>query len=749
MKNTQYTIKLAALLLLSAVVASGCGTTNTAATSGTSNSSGTAGATNASGTSGAAAVELASLQADELVAYDEYDDDVSWSAESSTQIALNGSSAAVSGAGASLNGSTVTISAAGTYVLSGKLSGSVVVDAGKDDLVHLVLNGAEISNASGPAIHSKQADKTVLTLAEGTENSLIDGASYANAEEEDAPTAALFSQDDLTINGTGKLTITASYKDGITSKDDLKIVGGTLAITAADDGIAGRDLAAFKGGDIAVEAGGDGVKTTNTAADKGYLVIQDGAFRIHAVNDGLQAENSLLITGGSFDIVTGGGSTKAEKKQESDLMQRGGFGRSRDASAQSSTAATATAEAAENADTASEESESDSAKGLKAGVDLYIQAGTFKLDTKDDAVHSNTNIGISGGELSIAAGDDAIHADQAVLITGGSIKITASVEGIEGADIQIAGGEINLAASDDGINATEGSESETMTVPSGDMPQDPPADMPQAQGQQPDAPGAAGTAAQQGAEQQVTEQQAAGEQATEQQAAGEQATEQQAAGQQAGGMRGPGGMGGGGFGAAGNAKLTISGGTITVNAGGDGLDANGSITMSGGTVIVNGPTSSGNGSLDYDGTFEISGGTLIAAGSAGMAQAPSESSAQASVMMTFPSTLEAGTLVTLKDSTGNALVSYAPVKAFQTITISTPELKAADTYSFSTGDTEVVSFTLGESVTYVNESGVTTGGGGFGGGVGQGRGQMPGQGQWQGRPGQSGTTEASEEGVQG
>lgn len=713
MKNTQYTIKLAALLLLSAVVASGCGTTNTAATMGTANASGTAQVTNASGTSGAAGVELASLRADELVTYDEYDDDASWSAESSTQIILNGSSASVSGAGASVNGSTVTVSAAGTYVFSGKLSGSVVVDAGKDDLVHLVLNGAEISNASGSAIHSKQAEKTVLTLAEGTDNSLVDGTSYTNAEEEDAPTAALFSQDDLTINGTGKLTITANYKDGITSKDDLKIVSGTLDITAADDGIVGRDLAAFKGGDITVEAGGDGVKTTNTATDKGNLVIQDGAFRINAVNDGLQAENSLLVTGGNFDIVTGGGSAKAEKKQESDPMQRGGFGQSRDSSAQSSTATTESATDAVSEE--SESSESSSAKGLKAGVDLYIQAGAFKLDTKDDAVHSNTNIGISGGELSIAAGDDAIHADQAVIISDGVIEITASYEGIEGADIQISGGEINLVASDDGMNATEGSESEEMTVPSGDMPQAPPADMPQ--GQQPDAAGTDETAA------------------------------QQATGQQSGGMRGPGGTGGGDFGAAGNAKLTISGGTITVNAGGDGLDANGSITMSGGTVIVNGPTNSGNGSLDYDGTFEMTGGTLIAAGSAGMAQAPSESSAQASVMMTFPSTLEAGTLVTLKDSTGNVLASYAPVKAFQTMIISTPELKSGETYSFSTGDTEMVSFTLGESVTYVNESGVTTGGGGFGGGgMGQGRGQMPGQGQGQGRPGQSGSTGGSEGG---
>lgn len=719
MKNTHYPTKLGALLLLSALLATGCGTANTAATA--TDSTSAVEVANASATSDAAAVELASLKADELVTYDEDDTNAAWSADSATQITLNGSGASVNGTGAAANGSTVTISAAGTYVLSGKLNGSVVIDAGKDDLVHLVLNGAEISNASGSAIHSKQADKTIVTLAEGTDNLLSDGTTYATqaTDEEDAPTAALFSQDSLTINGTGKLTVKGNSKDGITSKDDLKIVSGTLNITAADDGIVGRDLAAFKDGSITVEAGGDGIKTTNTDTDKGYLVVQGGNFQISAVNDGLQAENSLLTTGGEFDIVTGGGSAKAEKKQESDSMQRKGFGMQSQTQGDSTQSSTATTETAETTETTTE---SDSAKALKAGVNLYIQGGTFKLDAKDDAVHSNVNVGISGGELSIATGDDAVHAEKIVAISGGVIGITASVEGIEGADIQISGGEIDLVSSDDGINATEGSDSETtMTPPTGDMPQGQPTDVPQ--GQPADPAGTTDSSA-------------------------DPATQQQA-----GAMQGQGRMGGGGFGAAGNAKLTISGGTITVNANGDGLDANGSIEMSGGTVVVNGPTNSGNGALDYDGTFEQTGGTLIAAGSSGMAQAPSDTSSQRSVMMTFPSTLEAGTLVTLADSSGNPLVSFAPAKSFQTVVISTAELKSGETYTFYTGGTssatpadglyvggkltggtKVVSFTLGESITYVNESGVTTGGGG---GFGGGRGQMPGQGQ--GRRGQGGT----------
>ncbi|MDF2721598.1 MAG: carbohydrate-binding protein, partial [Paenibacillus sp.] len=190
--------------------------------------------------------------------------------------------------------------------------------------------------------------------------------------------------------------------------------------------------------------------------------------------------------------------------------------------------------------------------------------------------------------------------------------------------------------------------------------------------------------------------------------------------------------------------LTISGGTIYADAEGDGLDSNGSIVMTGGTAIVNGPTKDGNGALDYDGTFKQSGGFLVAAGSAGMAQAPSEDSAQRAILMTFPSAMNAGILVTLTDSAGAAIATFAPAKTFRTIVFSSPSLKAGETYTISTGGTsagsaknglyeggatsgsaKVVSFTLGDKVTYVNQSGVTTGS--TGGGRGQGGGFAPGR----------------------
>ncbi|WP_339323943.1 carbohydrate-binding domain-containing protein [Paenibacillus sp. FSL W8-0194] len=777
-----YKTKFAAILILSAMLASGCTTSAAGTKAATDGTSTDTAAAEAAVDASKANAQLASLKIKDLVQYDGDDTTVDWEESKATKVTLNGASAAVDGAGAKASGGKITISSAGTYVVSGKLTGgSIAVDAGEDDVVRLVLNGAHIASPDGPAIQVKKAGKTVVTLAKGTENTLSDGTKYADSSE-DAPTAALFSQDDLTINGTGQLTVQGNYKDGITSKDDLKIVGGTLSVNAADDGIIGRDLAAVKGGSIYVNAGGDGFKTTYDGdKNKGYLLIEDGTFRIEAGSDGFQAAASLLIDGGTYDVVTGGGSANAEPHEEEMPMGRPDFGgrtepeaqgekaeaqgkdsgdaaagatNSGKPSASSSGSASQANENAANKDgsasagteaaqTADEESESASMKGLKAEAGIAVSGGTFNIDSADDTVHSNGSILISGGDLDLATGDDGIHADVSIVVSGGKVNIKESYEGIEAADITLSGGEVRVVASDDGVNASDGSGSSEGPgrMFGGQRPEGMPGQPPAGDSAQSGDQAPAGTSSQSGSQNTDS-------------AAG--TPPQPPAGQDM-----PGGPGG----SAGTAKLTISGAYLTVDAGGDGLDANGSITMTGGTVLVNGPASNGNGALDYDGTFEQSGGLLVAAGSAGMAQAPSESSSQRSVLMTFPGTVKAGTLVTLTDGKGTPMLSFAPAKDIQSIVISTPDLKSGDTYAFYTGGqssatakdglyaqgkltggTKIVSFKLGEAVTYVNESGVTTGGGGFGGGRGQGRpGGFRGQGNSAGNgapaPSDSGSTQ--------
>lgn len=123
-------------------------------------------------------------------------------------------------------------------------------------------------------------------------------------------TPALFSKDDLTINGGGTLTVNANYDNGIKSKDDLRVIGATLDVTAINNAIVGRDGVAVKYGSFTLTSGADGIKANNdTDTDKGLIEIEDGIFRITAAQDGIQAETTLSIFGGEFEIETGGGAS--------------------------------------------------------------------------------------------------------------------------------------------------------------------------------------------------------------------------------------------------------------------------------------------------------------------------------------------------------------------------------------------------------------------------------------------------------
>ncbi|WP_405154412.1 carbohydrate-binding domain-containing protein [Paenibacillus sp. FSL K6-0108] len=726
-----------------------------AATSSTANA-----AVSTTGTTKTVSVsEQTSVKYADLVTMDADDTNVSWSATDSTTIELNGTTASITGSGAKAANGSVTISAAGTYVLSGKLTdGQIVVNVADKGTVHLVLNGATINDNDSAAIYIQKAGKAIITLEEGTENAVSDGKTYVYADDTtDEPDAAIFSKADLTFNGTGKLTVTGNYNEGITSKDDLKIVSGTINVKSADDGIKGKDMVAIQAGTITIDSEGDGIKSTNdTDATKGFVAIAGGTFNIQSGSDGIQAETALVTDGGTFNIVTGGGSANAPEKVEEGPFGGGGGGWGggtpptdmgtppdgeppADMSSNNGTNATGAAPSGStnaqapidsNADadtsTTTTEEETTSAKALKAGVDLTVNGGTYTIDSMDDSLHSNNNVTVNDGKFSIESGDDGIHADQALTINGGTITIAKSYEGLEGAIITLNDGDIDVTASDDGVNAsgeiTAADEETDATTTTDDSTQ------------------AEDTNAASNTEQ------------------SNQNTDANSNSRSQGGA--PGGMMGE---SASNSELHINGGSLTVNAGGDGLDSNGSIYMTDGTVIVNGPTDNGNGPLDYDGNFEMSGGFLVAAGSSGMAQATSEASTQNTIAMTFPETQKAGTLVHVEDSEGNSILTFAPAKDYQNVVVSSPDLKKDGSYVIYSGGTstgtavdglytdgtysggtKVVAFQSTSNVTWVNESGVTTANSGMG-GPGGGRGQGGfGGGRNRTQSGTSGTTDTNQ-----
>lgn len=294
-------------------------------------------------------------------------------------------------------GSDVVISEAGTYVISGVLSnGSVIVDASGEDKIQLVLNGAEISSDTYAAIYVKQADKVFITLAEGTQNSLANGGSFVQRDDNNVD-GTIFSKDDLTINGSGSLTVISPAGHGAVCKDELVITGGSLEIAAGAHAVEANDSIAISGGSINIRAGKDGLHAENDEDDSlGTVLITGGSITIDAGDDAIHAVSLLRIDGGVFDLTA--------------------------------------------------------AEGLEATY-VLINDGEITISASDDGVNAAAKsaayaptVEINGGSLNITmgAGDtDAIDSNGGLIITGGTIDMTGSGFDFDGA-VSFTGGTVIL-----------------------------------------------------------------------------------------------------------------------------------------------------------------------------------------------------------------------------------------------------------------------------------------------------------------
>lgn len=276
--------------------------------------------------------------------------------------------------------SDVVISEAGTYILSGTLSnGGVTVSATNEDKIQLVLNGVKISSDTYAAIYVEQADKVFITLAEGTENELSNGGSFVQKDDNNVD-GVIFSKDDLTINGSGSLTIVSPAGHGIVCKDELVIAGGTIGISAGAHAIQAKDSIAVSDGSITVNAAKDGLHAENDEYDSlGTIYITGGSFSINAGDDGIHAVSLLRIDGGKFSITA--------------------------------------------------------AEGLEATY-VLINDGEITVSASDDGINAahkssaySPTVEINGGSLNISMGrgdTDGIDANGSLIITGGTIDITGS-----------------------------------------------------------------------------------------------------------------------------------------------------------------------------------------------------------------------------------------------------------------------------------------------------------------------------------
>jgi len=321
--------------------------------------------------------------------------------------------------------------------------------------------------------------------------------------------------------------------------------------------------------------------------------------------------------------------------------------------------------------------------GIGSVDGLVIEGGTITVDAVDDGIRGKDYLVLRGGEITVTAGDDGLKADNeeatelgSIALAGGSTTITAGDDAVHAeGTLTVSGGTLDVTASVEGIEAA------VIDISGGDL--------------------------------SIVSSDDAVNVSDGSDGAG-------------GGMPGVGGSSG--------LHLSISGGSLVVDAEGDGIDVNGSATMSGGTVVVHGPTGSGNGALDVDGTFTISGGTLLAAGSAGMAVAPDADSPQGWVAFAVDGA--AGSQVEVTDADGTVLGELTSRKAFASLVFSAPGVTTGSEYSLDGGGASATA-TAGELV-----------GGGFGGGPGSGDGPGGGGGRGDrggaGGPGGPGATDGTD-----
>ena len=315
-----------------------------------------------------------------------------------------------------LAGQIVTIDHAGVFLLSGSIeNGQIAVAAGDEDKVQLVLDGVNIHSDLGPAIEVTNADKVFITLALGSENSLS-----SDAFSEDGGNGVIYSKADLTLNGSGQLTVTAQQGHGIVCKDTLAITGGSYTIQASGHGISGKDALNIGEGTFAITTGGGSTAVQMKASDnfgqrgRGWETVSGQEEEDTVKAKGLKSDGPITVLAGSFTL-----------------------------------------DCADDA--------------VHAGGDVNISAGTWTIRTADDGVHSDENVTIAGGEFEIPYCYEGIEGKN-VTISDGIFNITSNDDGINatgedsstgfrvpgmdtGAVITVDGGELTVVSDGDCLDS--------------------------------------------------------------------------------------------------------------------------------------------------------------------------------------------------------------------------------------------------------------------------------------------------------
>ncbi len=309
-------------------------------------------------------------------------------------------------------GNQIHITRGGSYMVKGTLSDGVVLVNAPDQSVHLILDNLTLTCQNGAPLYVQAAKAVVITVKEGTVNTLSDALSYTYIDGQRLePDAAICSRADLTFNGKGTLVVHAQGADAIKGKDALRLTDLKLEIYSEKEGICGKDALVMRNVRGKVESKQDGIKSTHDLDPaKGFVLLSRCELTVVSGQDGIQAMTSLVLGENNLDITSGGGYTTVLAL------------------------------------------DAKSCKGMKAETRLVIDSGNYVLNTADDGLHAK-DLAVCGGSVTLKAGTDGLQGDGSVTVTGGKVEITYAEDGIKGGDLQLGGGVLRIVCEDDGITA--------------------------------------------------------------------------------------------------------------------------------------------------------------------------------------------------------------------------------------------------------------------------------------------------------
>ncbi len=316
-----------------------------------------------------------------------------------------------------VNGGHVTANHGSTkgicYVLSGSTANGSFTVAGEKKY-EVLLNGVSITNPDSAALNLLCSKRAYVMLADGTTNTLADGSSSLNDHK-----GALYCKGKLLFNGSGSLSVTGNYNNGIHSADYIVFRKGNnvYAQSKANHGIKANDGIYINGGILNVEVSAAAAKGINCES---VIVVNGGRTTVVTSGGGaydtdeneakgaagIKADETFTMNGGELWLKSTGAGGKGISS-DTECCFNGG----------STYIVTEGGQYRSNNDTASP-------KGIKADGAVSVTDGLVWVrtsGTNGEGIESKSTLDISGGEVASYAYDDAINAKSHLTVSGGFV----------------------------------------------------------------------------------------------------------------------------------------------------------------------------------------------------------------------------------------------------------------------------------------------------------------------------------------